>query len=230
MTPRVAEIRTSLKRAMAQFIKRDHYLLEFDVNERSVSHRLALYLQAAFPKSAVDCEYNRDLAYTKELEPPTDPIEWDDTEAKTVFPDIIVHKRGSNHHNMLVVEMKKRTDGDDADFDRDKLTSFVEQYRYRKGAFETFTTGPSGKFNTVEWFPKPVPMVRDRPADARKRRDALNALPEFCTVEEVAKYLRISRGLAYEQVRSGKIESVRVGRLLRVRREFLAGLGRRQTW
>ena len=46
------------------------------------------------------------------------------------------------------------------------------------------------------------------------------------TVEEAAKVLRISRGLAYELVRRGELPSIRLGRRLVVpRRRLLALVG-----
>lgn len=149
--PSVDQMQASVKRAIEEFTRHDHYLLEFDVNERSVSHRLALYLQAAFPNWAVDCEYNRDLADTKMLEPPDQPIAWTDTDAKTVFPDIIVHERGLGT-NLLVIEMKKTSHGQHADFDRDKLRAYIAQFGYELGAFIPFKTGPDGRFGEIEWF------------------------------------------------------------------------------
>ena len=43
-------------------------------------------------------------------------------------------------------------------------------------------------------------------------------LPVVLTVEEAAKALRISRGAAYEAVRTGEIPSVRLGRTIRIPR------------
>ena len=54
-------------------------------------------------------------------------------------------------------------------------------------------------------------------------------LPDVLTVEETAKFLRISRGLAFQSVRQGDIPSVRVGRRLLVPKlkllEWLDGNG-----
>lgn len=47
-------------------------------------------------------------------------------------------------------------------------------------------------------------------------------LPDWITVEELARFLRIGRSCAYELVRSGKIPSRRFGRLIRVNRASLA--------
>lgn len=43
-------------------------------------------------------------------------------------------------------------------------------------------------------------------------------LPDWITVEELSRYLRISLSCAYELVRSGEIPSRRFGRLIRINR------------
>ena len=56
----------------------DAYLLRIDGNERSITHRLAMYLQDEFEGWDVDCEYNRDHHspdHVKRLQSYTDPIE-----------------------------------------------------------------------------------------------------------------------------------------------------------
>lgn len=45
--------------------------------------------------------------------------------------------------------------------------------------------------------------------------------PAVLTVQEAARLLRISRGAAYEAIRTGAIPSVRIGRTLRVPRQAL---------
>src|SRR6266849_4642234 len=91
-------------KALDSLLKKDAYLLRVDANERSISHRLATYLQLELPKWHVDCEYNRDEIDPKRIEylglDPDDA----DTEAKTVYPDIIAHMRGKKN-NYLVVEV-----------------------------------------------------------------------------------------------------------------------------
>lgn len=46
-------------------------------------------------------------------------------------------------------------------------------------------------------------------------------LPEVLTVDETARFLRISRGLAFAAARRGEIPTVRVGRRLLVPRASL---------
>lgn len=51
-------------------------------------------------------------------------------------------------------------------------------------------------------------------------------LPDVLTVDEAARLLRISRGLAFEAARRGEIPAVRVGRRVLVPRDrLLAWLG-----
>jgi excisionase family DNA binding protein len=59
------------------------------------------------------------------------------------------------------------------------------------------------------------------------RQTPLADLPELLRVEEVALYLGISKGLAYELARRGELPSVRLGRLLRIRRDGLDVKGTR---
>ena len=82
-------------------------LLEADANERSITHKLAEYLQGVFPEWNVDCEYNRLGDKIKRL-PAAQPSSTDDTQGRSIFPDIIVHRRRTNE-NLLVVEVKKTT-------------------------------------------------------------------------------------------------------------------------
>lgn len=43
--PELAEVKTAVSAALADFHAREQYLLEYDLNERTISHRLAIYLQ-----------------------------------------------------------------------------------------------------------------------------------------------------------------------------------------
>ena len=115
-----------LKEALECLLDNDSYLLKKDLNERSISHRLAMYLQQMFDGWDVDCEYNKDHDVTKKLVNFPKQIPSDDTNAKTVYPDIIIHHRGTTD-NLLVIEMKKTTNNDRHDNDKQKLNAFKEE-------------------------------------------------------------------------------------------------------
>ncbi len=138
------EINQKVNVAIGVLFKNDAFLLENDVNERSVSHKLAEYLQKQFPDWNVDCEYNRmknqnnDEEYiTKKLKLSIEDIKSDDAHAKTVYPDIIIHKRGTEH-NLLVIEIKRYSNNSSKEFDFQKLKAFTSELEYALGLYIEF--------------------------------------------------------------------------------------------
>jgi hypothetical protein len=130
--PEVAEhVISSLK----QFIARDRYLLEVNANERSLTHRIGMYLQAQFEHYDVDCEFNRDGHDPKELYIGTEDTDVFDDNAMTVYPDIIIHRRGSNDDNLLVIEFKKSSSRIGSGKDITKLRAYKTDLHYRYALF-----------------------------------------------------------------------------------------------
>jgi len=135
------ELERIVKISLKKLRSLDKKLLEIKVNERTITHKLAVYLQQSFPEFNVDCEYNRDECnefddLVKKLELPTNNVSWDDTEAKTVFPDIIIHNRGTQEKNLLVIEVKKSSSSISGKVDRNKLIAFTkDHYNYKFGLF-----------------------------------------------------------------------------------------------
>ena len=129
----------------------DLFLIQANTNERTISHKLAEYLQAEFPTLNVDCEYNRHGNEIKRLEVLNDNTLWDDTEAKTVFPDIIVHERNSDRNNLLVIEVKKSSNPRNNHFDEDKLIAFtMEPFQYKFGLFLKISMRDTN--DSLKWF------------------------------------------------------------------------------
>ena len=149
------KVRYKARAAIARLLESDAYLLKVDVNERSITHRLASYLQGEFGDWDVDCEYNRNREDTKQLRVPEDleipvcNVQTDDTQARTVFPDIIVHRRETNE-NLLVIEVKKTTSRVSSDFDLWKLCEFRNQLGYRYALFLKFITGHDDEVDVAE--------------------------------------------------------------------------------
>ena len=121
-----AEVFRRLQSAVETLIDRDRYLLEKDVNERSISHKLACYLALEFSEWDVDCEYNRNHDNAKTLDLYPEQIKSDDANGTTVFPDIIIHKRGLDE-NFIVIEIKKSTNTQGAGRDFGKFRAFKGQ-------------------------------------------------------------------------------------------------------
>lgn len=135
------EARARVDAAYDALLCNDRYLLEVDANERSITHKLAEYLQREFPGWNTDCEYNRSGDLPKTLRRRVG--EWvraDDTEARSVFPDIIVHRRGPSKPNLLVVEAKKSTTQRGSD-DEEKLRAYLCEYHYQFAYMVIFRVG-----------------------------------------------------------------------------------------
>ena len=96
------------------------------VSERSIAHKLGCYLSNLINEYNVDCEFNRNLDAVKK-------IGKDD-----VIPDIVIHKRGSNKDNLVVIEVKPWWNHKKEDFINDEnkllyLTDSNYQYKYKYG-------------------------------------------------------------------------------------------------
>ena len=130
---RKEDIQRKIDRALECLTKSDAYLIKAGANERSITHMLATYLADEFPELHVDCEYNRmwrdgDEMKKKVVLPVgmSHNISVFDTEASTVFPDIIVHRRENSDRNLLVVEAKKSSNSD-RQLDFKKLDGFMAE-------------------------------------------------------------------------------------------------------
>jgi hypothetical protein len=145
------EIESRVSNALKALIEADHYLLENDLNECSINHMLACHLQSQFEAWHVDCEYNKNYEKAKELELPKDKVDWNDTEAKSVFPDIIVHKRGGDGPNLLVIEVKKSSNKSDRRHDYNKLKQYGAVLSYSCALF--LKIGTKGNFGSwsLDW-------------------------------------------------------------------------------
>jgi hypothetical protein len=72
--------------ALRELLERDTNLFAIDVNERTLAHRLAVYLERRLPDLHVDCEYNRHGHDPKRLHLEPEETSSADTEGTTVFP------------------------------------------------------------------------------------------------------------------------------------------------
>ena len=163
--------------SLRDLLEGDRILLVNDVAERAITHRLAMYLQRSVDRLHlenvhVDCEYNRN-AVAGQGAPKTvhllrqrvemlvhgqDVVADDRYRSVTTFPDIIVHERGTNDRNLLVMEVKKANNQVDPELDFAKLAAFTENterndYQYRHGVFVLMTTAVEDPpFPTLTWF------------------------------------------------------------------------------
>lgn len=151
------KLESEMRSCVYQLYDQDYQILAQDSGERAICGRLAMLMAASFPQHHVDIEYNRkDFG----LEPKD--IEMPDENGilttNRVFPDIIVHERGHNLRNLLVVEVKKSTNAVADEHDHAKLKALCWQLRYRNGFFLSLSTGPQADLGVVQydWFEGPL--------------------------------------------------------------------------
>ncbi|TEB05667.1 hypothetical protein Psch_02708 [Pelotomaculum schinkii] len=152
------QVKRRLNLAIDTLRVNDNYLLKNNVNERSIIHKLATYMAQTFGKTYdIDCEYNRNINNIKKInllkskwhELINTSVKYEDEISsgilveKTVFPDIIVHKRGKHRSNLLIVEVKKSSSSISEEYDIEKLKCYTapdNNLNYKYGVFIGFYT------------------------------------------------------------------------------------------
>lgn len=104
------------------------------VSERGIVFRYGIYLnevaQSLYPLLNVDTEYNRNRNDLKRLP----------NRQRGSYPDLILHERGTNSNNFLVIEFKTWWDSNQND-DKSKIEDFCDplgEYRYKYGVLILF--------------------------------------------------------------------------------------------
>jgi hypothetical protein len=124
--------------AIREFYARERHLLEKDLGERTLTHRLAVQVEKQFPGWEVDCDYNRLGERTLRL-PKGSIVSTDDEIGKSIFPDIVVHQR-EIPNNLLAIEVRKASNYQSAEHDRHKLRGLTDPhlwFAYRIGVYLT---------------------------------------------------------------------------------------------
>lgn len=164
------ELMKIIKNSVEIFLEEKVSLLELEAHEQAITHRIAFYLEYLLSKNIkyknldIDCEYNKHGDQPKTIDLPGEPKDYCDCkfckkivvknpEDKKYFrPDIIVHKRGADRHNIIAIELKK---SNICYFDLEKLKILTRDivdggYGYRIGVFIYFLD----KKPIYKWFSK----------------------------------------------------------------------------
>jgi hypothetical protein len=145
MQPEIQAELNKIISALEDFYARESQLFEKDLGERTVTHRLAVHVERQFPGWDVDCDYNRLGERTLRL-PRGTIVSTDDNNAKSVYPDIVVHHRAIPE-NLLAIEVRKASNHQPPEHDQHKLRGLTDPYlwfAYRIGVLLTL-----GKNNVV---------------------------------------------------------------------------------
>jgi hypothetical protein len=112
--------------ALQEFYARETFLLEKDLGERTLTHRLAVHVEKQFPGWQVDCDYNRLGERTLRL-PHGSIVSTDDALGKSVYPDIVVHQR-EIPNNLLAIEVRKTANHQPPEHDQHKLRALTDPH------------------------------------------------------------------------------------------------------
>ena len=122
--------------ALGEFYDRESWLLEHDLGERKLTHRFAVHLERQFDGWDVDCNYDRLGERTLRL-PKGSIVSTDDRLGKSIFPDIVVHRR-AGPENLLAIELRKASNHQPPEHDQHKLHGLTDPhlwFAYRIGVY-----------------------------------------------------------------------------------------------
>jgi hypothetical protein len=112
--------------ALQELFAHESVLFERDLGERTLTHRLAVHVERQFPGWNVDCDYDRLGERTLRL-PHGSIVSTDDHLAKSVYPDLVVHRRAIPN-NLLAIEVRKTGNHQPLEHDRRKLVALTDPH------------------------------------------------------------------------------------------------------
>lgn len=129
------ELEKCIKISLDKIYKKHDYLIKEKIHERSIVFWFGIYFyeclqKTDFKKYDLDFEYNRNLSGVKRTE----------NFQEGTYPDLILHTRGSNDDNILIMEFKTWWNNNKKR-DMKKLKDFLSlngNYKYKYGAFIVF--------------------------------------------------------------------------------------------
>lgn len=131
-TSQIEQLRQLLNLALTRLYEEDNQLIQRGGMERSLAFRFALYFSESMKETEPPINLDIDLEYNKNgLAPKRTP-----RRPNGVVPDFLLHSRGDNEENTLVVEFKGWWNNEARENDIIKLEDFVHQegeYMYGLG-------------------------------------------------------------------------------------------------
>ncbi|GAB4200851.1 MAG: hypothetical protein OHK0022_22280 [Roseiflexaceae bacterium] len=184
-----SQVESLVREAIQQVLVNDRYLIVKDLNERSISHWLAVYLSERFRGFNVDCEYNgnadrrnrkpkyiqmlKNVARELGILSDSELISDDEHVRRKLYPDIVIHRRDGNgpENNLLIIEMKKSTSQEDDRWDQEKLrrmtsSDYGNTFPYCFGAFVRFRTGRNPGCDNIIWFQNGMEITGEQHRDS----------------------------------------------------------------
>lgn len=141
------------EKAKNEFLEKEKSIIKNDTNERTLTQRLAFYLELQLRKNikyenySVNCEYNKDGEDIKRLK------FGKNAKRKKIYPDIIIHQVKIKD-NLIAIEMKKTTSRNTEKIkDIEKLEALTDRkndYHYTLGIY--FELDITDNNNIINFF------------------------------------------------------------------------------
>lgn len=123
-------LETLMEKAFDMLYETDAYLFFRSVHENAIVFRFGHYLQDLMDQTGEFNDFNLDFEYNRNgYDPKRIPMR----SRNGARPDLIIHKRGSNDCNLMVLEFKPHQNGITAT-DKRKIKEFVDP----KGVYKYF--------------------------------------------------------------------------------------------
>lgn len=122
-------LKSIVSEALDTLYEKDADLIQRQVHERSIVFRFGLYFNDFLKKSEAYSGYDLDFDYNRNM----DDAKRTQRHPQGIYPDLILHKWGSNDHNVLALEFKTSWNRNNVKYINklEELTSPEQQYRFQ---------------------------------------------------------------------------------------------------
>ncbi len=131
---KINELKRLVTQALDKLYQKDFELIKKSVGERSIAFRLGVIMECLKNDNTDFKGYDLDTEYNKNK----DEFKKTPSKPNGAMPDLILHKRGNNWNNLLIIEVKRPKKYSGRTSDRQKLKDFTNKkgvYRYGLGIF-----------------------------------------------------------------------------------------------
>ena len=162
-----SKIIQKVDRSIRQLLKNEQANLERNISERNLSSHLAFYFKRRFNEFDIDPEYNGSIDYKTNYKKGLEIAEYkinrikkerNDNNFYRITPDIIIHKRGVDEKNLVVIEVKK-----DVSESKEKEYDFIileeltrdhcnNHFNYKLGIALELGTGKNAGKHEIKYF------------------------------------------------------------------------------
>lgn len=140
------ELKFIVEEALNMLYEYDYHLIENKLHEQCMVFRFGLYFHKLIQKT-IYADFDLDLEYNKNI----NNSKYTKHNSNGIRPDLILHERGNNENNILILEFKKTERSRKKDINKlEDLTSITQGYKYSLGGSILLTI--TRKDVEVDWY------------------------------------------------------------------------------